>query len=57
MQFIIGIIFGIVIATVGFSGIANMMDHGVNGIKYQAKELSQWPKQKLQTVLIWNNKF
>jgi hypothetical protein len=41
MQFIIGIILGIVIATVGFSGIANMMDHGVNGIKHQAKELSQ----------------
>ena len=41
MRFIIGIIIGIVIATVGFSGIANMMDHGVNGIKHQARELAQ----------------
>jgi hypothetical protein len=41
MRFIMGVVFGIVIATVGFSGIANMMDHGVNGIKHQAKELSQ----------------
>ena len=31
--FILGTIFGIVIATVGFSGIARMLDNGVNKVK------------------------
>jgi len=33
MQFIYGVIFGIVIATVGFSGVARMLDNGVNKVK------------------------
>lgn len=33
MNFIYGVIFGIVIATVGFSGIAKMADKGVDKIK------------------------
>lgn len=33
MNFIYGVIFGIVISTVGFSGIAKMADKGVDKIK------------------------
>jgi hypothetical protein len=33
MNFILGIILGIVIATVGFSGIARMADKGVDKVK------------------------
>lgn len=36
-QFIVGTIFGIVVATVGFSGLANIADHGVT----QAKQVVQ----------------
>jgi hypothetical protein len=33
MNFIYGVVFGIVIATVGFSGIAKMADKGVDKVK------------------------
>lgn len=33
MNFIYGVIFGIVIATVGFSGIAKMADKGIDKVK------------------------
>lgn len=33
MNFIVGVIVGIVIATVGFSGIAKMADKGVDKVK------------------------
>ena len=36
--FIVGVIFGIVIATVGFSGIAKIMDNGINKTKEIAVE-------------------
>ena len=36
--FIMGTIFGIVIATVGFSGIARMLDNGVEKTKQIAVE-------------------
>ena len=36
--FIIGAIFGIVVATVGFSGIAKMLDNGVEKTKTIAVE-------------------
>lgn len=32
-NFIAGVIFGIIIATVGFSGIAKMLDNGVDKVK------------------------
>ncbi len=32
-NFLIGTVFGIVIATVGFSGIARMLDNGVTKVK------------------------
>ena len=38
INFIVGIILGIVIATVGFSGIAKMLDNGVNKVKEVSQE-------------------
>ncbi len=37
-NFILGTIFGIVVATVGFSGIAKMLDNGVEKTKAIAVE-------------------
>jgi hypothetical protein len=37
-NFIIGTIFGIVVATVGFSGVAKMLDPLANKIKTMAQE-------------------
>jgi hypothetical protein len=39
--FIIGTIFGLVLATVGFTGIAKMLDKGVETVKTQSVELSK----------------
>lgn len=39
--FIYGTIFGIIVATVGFGGIARMLDKAVNTTKTQAVELSK----------------
>jgi hypothetical protein len=39
--FIYGTIFGIIVATVGFAGIARMLDKAVNVTKTQAVELSK----------------
>lgn len=33
MNFIIGVVFGIVVSTIGFSGIAKMLDAGVHTTK------------------------
>lgn len=40
-NFIFGTIFGIVIATVGFSGIARMLDNGIQKTKSIAVESSK----------------
>ena len=37
-NFIVGTIFGIVIATIGFSGVARLLDSGVNKVKSVAHE-------------------
>jgi hypothetical protein len=37
-NFIIGIILGVVLATMGASGVAEMLDRGVHGIQVIAKE-------------------
>jgi hypothetical protein len=37
-KLLIGFIFGIVVATVGFSGIARMLDNGVNKVKEVSQE-------------------
>jgi len=38
---IIGFVLGLVVATVGFSGIARILDNSVETIKTQSKELAQ----------------
>jgi hypothetical protein len=40
-MFIVGTVFGLLLATVGFSGIARMLDRGVNTIKSTSQDLSQ----------------
>ncbi len=40
-NFVLGAIFGLVIATVGFSGLARMFDRGVQTIQQTSKELAQ----------------
>ena len=40
-KLIIGFILGLVVASVGFSGIARMLDRGVQTIQNQSKELAQ----------------
>ena len=37
----VGFVLGIVVATVGFGGIARIMDNGVNAVKSHSKELAQ----------------
>ena len=39
--FIIGTVFGIVVATVGFSGIAKMLDNGIEKTKSIAVETAK----------------
>jgi hypothetical protein len=39
--FITGFILGLVVATVGFSGVAQMLDHGIERVKSESKELAQ----------------
>jgi hypothetical protein len=39
--FIIGTIFGLVLATVGFSGIAKIMDRGIDTVKTQSQEMAK----------------
>ena len=40
-NFILGTVFGIVIATVGFSGIARVLDRGVDTVKTQTQDLAK----------------
>jgi hypothetical protein len=40
-MFIAGTVFGIIICTVGFSGIAKMFDNGVSKVQSVAKEAAQ----------------
>jgi hypothetical protein len=40
-MFIAGTIFGLVLATVGFSGIARMLDKGVDTVKTHSQELAK----------------
>ena len=40
-MFIIGTVFGLVLATVGFSGIARMLDRGVEKVQEVSKEAAR----------------
>ena len=39
--FIMGVVFGLILATVGFSGIAKILDRGVETVKTQSQELAK----------------
>jgi hypothetical protein len=39
--FILGTVFGLVLATVGFSGIAKMLDRGVDTVKEKSVEMAK----------------
>ena len=39
--FIAGTVFGLVLATVGFSGIARIMDKGVDTVKSHSQEMAK----------------
>jgi capsular polysaccharide biosynthesis protein len=38
---VIGFILGLVVATVGFSGLARMFDKGIDQVKTQSQELAK----------------
>jgi capsular polysaccharide biosynthesis protein len=38
---VVGFMLGLVVATVGFSGVARLLDRGVDTIKQQSQELSK----------------
>ena len=40
-QFVLGIVTGIIICTVGFSGIARIFDHGVQAIQNTARDAAK----------------
>jgi hypothetical protein len=40
-MFIMGTVFGLILATVGFSGIARILDKGVETVKTQSTELAK----------------
>jgi hypothetical protein len=41
MNFIVGVIFGIVISTVGFHGVARVLDNGVSMIKDASRNVDK----------------
>lgn len=40
-RFIVGFILGLIVASVGFGGIARILDKGVSEIQTQSKELAK----------------
>jgi len=38
---IVGFVLGIVVATVGFSGVARILDNSISSVKEHSKELAQ----------------
>lgn len=41
MRFLVGFVLGLVVATVGFSGLARVFDNGVAKVQEVAKEAAQ----------------
>ena len=41
MRFVTGFILGLIVATVGFSGVARMVDNGIDRVKAQSQELAK----------------
>jgi hypothetical protein len=40
-KLLVGFILGLVVATVGFSGVARILDHGITTIKSQSQEMAK----------------
>lgn len=40
-MFFVGTVFGLVLATVGFTGLARMLDKGVETVKTQSMEMAK----------------
>jgi len=40
-KFILGFVLGIVVATIGFSGVARLLDSGVTVVKEKSQELAR----------------
>ena len=40
-NFVIGVVVGIVIATVGFSGVTRILDKGIDTVKSHSQELAE----------------
>jgi hypothetical protein len=40
-KLIIGFILGLVVASVGFGGVARILDHGIDTVKTQSQELAK----------------
>jgi hypothetical protein len=38
MRFLLGFLCGVIVATVGFSGVAKLLDNGVNKVKETVQE-------------------
>jgi hypothetical protein len=38
---LLGFVLGIIVATVGFGGVARILDNGVSAVKTHSKELAQ----------------
>jgi hypothetical protein len=41
IKILIGFVLGVAVASVGFSGIARILDHGIDKVKSESKELAQ----------------
>ena len=39
-SFIVGVVIGIILATVGFGGVAQILDHGVAKVKTTSQQLA-----------------
>lgn len=39
--FIVGVIVGVIISTVGFTGVVKMLDNSINAVKIHSKQLSK----------------
>jgi hypothetical protein len=39
--FIVGFVLGLIVATVGFGGVARMLDKGIETVKTQSQELAK----------------
>ena len=40
-KFLVGFLLGVVVATIGFAGIANILDSGVDAVKEKSQELAR----------------